>query len=406
MKKGILKVKKTKKGKIFVQIDRQNGKPPMPLSYVSFENTDFHDKECTYETDKRGIFTSISIDGKVVWSKQSKKTNSQNQKSNQSGRTRSSKASQGFADSFDLDQTLLPKDIRELKNVLRDIDNFSLKFKKAARYELNHRKDKFKFWFFKNDYRTKSQFEIVANYGHTDFQAIIARQNSQVEATFPNNNRRITSNLNWRMVVGLGGESVYETSMTLHPVYGIPYVPSSSIKGILRSWMISQLFDNSEIKAITESQVFCTLFGCPKEIQDANKKKHLSALKRDNQGSLRFFDAFPTRAPKVKTDVMNVHYKEWYKESGYSPPTDIQMPNPIPFLTVENNNNLAFVFNIGTTHNRQMKSFSEVVDPYIKVSDDLSADSKVLDIVKYWLLDALTNHGIGAKTAVGYGYFE
>jgi CRISPR/Cas system CMR subunit Cmr6 (Cas7 group RAMP superfamily) len=26
--------------------------------------------------------------------------------------------------------------------------------------------------------------------------------------------------------------------------------------------------------------------------------------------------------------------------------------------------------------------------------------------IKEWLKEALTNHGIGAKTAVGYGYFE
>jgi len=404
MKKGILKVRKTKKGKIFVQIDKQNGKSPMPLSYVSFNNTDFNDKECTYETDKKGIFTSISIGGKIVWSRQEKKAK-QSQKRNQSSGRRKNKASQGFTDSFDLGSTLLPKDIRGLTNVLRDIDNFSLKFKKAARYELNHRGDKYKFWFFKNDYRTKSKFEIVANYGHIDFRAIIERQNRQVEASFSNNNRRITTKLNWRMVIGLGGQSVYETNMTLHPVYGIPYVPSSSIKGVLRSWIISQLFDNSEIKAIKESKIFCTLFGCPKEVKDG-KKKHPSALGCENKGSLRFFDAFPNKAPKVKTDIMTVHYKDWYKETGYKPPTDTQMPNPIPFLTIENDPDLDFIFNIGITANQQVKLFGDSIEPYIKIHKNLNPDSTTLDIVEYWLQHALSDHGIGAKTAVGYGYFE
>jgi CRISPR-associated protein Cmr6 len=406
MKKGILIVRKTNKGKIFVQIDRLNGKPPMPLSYVRFDNTNFNDKECTYETDKKGIFTSISIGGKVVWSRTVKKETPQNKlRGNQGNRRNNNKTQpQGFEDSFSLQDTRLPKDIRELQHTLRDIDNFSLKFNKAARYDLNHRGDKFKFWFFKNDYRTRSKFEIRANYGHTDFDAIITRQNAQVEATYQNNNRRFQTNLNWRMVIGLGGESVYETGMTLHPVYGIPYIPSSSIKGILRSWIISQLFDNSETKAVSESKVFCTLFGCPKEIKEG-KKKFASALKKDYQGSLRYFDAFPTKAPQIKTDIMNVHYKDWYKEAGYKPPTDTQMPNPIPFLTIDNSNNLTFNFNIAIKENSLIKSFGEVIEPFIK-AENLSPDSKVLDVAQFWLTHALTNHGIGAKTAVGYGYME
>ena len=404
MKKGILKVRKTNRGKIFVQIDRLNGKPPMPLSYVRFDDTSFNDKECTYEVDKKGIFTSISVGGKVVWSRAIKQENhSKKSGRNQDKRRGYKKQPQGFVDSFSLKDTLLPKDIRELGNTLRDIDNFSLKFKKAARYELNHRGDKFKFWFFKNDYRSRSKFEITANYGHTDFEAIIKRQNRQIETFFPNNSRRIKTNLNWRMIIGLGGESVYETGMTLHPVYGIPYIPSSSIKGILRSWMISQLFDNSEAKAINGSKIFCTLFGCPKEIKLDNNKKIKSALNTEHQGSLRFFDAFPTKAPKVKTDIMNVHYKDWYKESGYVAPTDTQMPNPIPFLTIDNTNQLAFNFNTAITDNPPIKSFSENIDSYIK-KGQLAPDTKVLDIVEFWLKDALQNHGIGAKTAVGYGY--
>lgn len=407
MKKGVLKVKKTNKGKIFVQLDRLNGKPPMPLSYVSFDNTNFNDKECTYETDKKGIFISIAIGGKVIWQKETEKTTAPPKTTGrQLSNRKASPQSQEFLDSFSLQNTLLPKDIRALENTLNDIDNFSLKFKKAARYELNHRGDNFKFWFFKNDYRTKSKFEIVANYGHTDFQAIIERQNKQVEAAFPNNDR-LQTNLQWRMVIGLGGESVYETGMTLHPVYGIPYIPSSSIKGILRSWVISQLFDKSEVKAVTESKIFCTLFGCSKEIKDKSGRKHKSALKSDYQGSLRFFDAFPNKAPKVKTDIMNVHYKDWYKEAGYKPPTDTQMPTPIPFLTIDKDNDLAFNFNIGITENPQIKSFGDVNKlSYIEIDNTLSTDSNVLDIMKYWLKSALQNHGIGAKTAVGYGYMS
>jgi CRISPR-associated protein Cmr6 len=410
MKKGILVVRTTKRGKIFVQLDRLNGKPPMPLSYVSFENTNLNGKDCTYEVDKKGIFVSISVGGKVVWKKVVEKSNTQNRNSssntqNRGSQTSSNKQSQGFEDSFSLADTLLPKDIRDLKGQLTDIDNFALKFKKAARYEINHRGDNYKFLFYKNDYRTKTRFEIVPNYGHTNFGAIIKRQNTQVEVAFPNKNRRFSSSLQWRMVIGLGGESVYETGMTLHPVYGIPYIPSSSIKGILRSWIISQLFDNSESKAISTSQVFCTLFGCPKDIKDGKIKLSSALNGSEFQGTLRFFDAFPNQAPKLKTDIMNVHYKDWYKEVGYQAPTDTQSTNPIPFLTIDNDNNLAFAFNIAITENQQLRSFNENIDSYIQETS-LTADSNLLDFANYWLKSALENHGIGAKTAVGYGYMQ
>ena len=53
--------------------------------------------------------------------------------------------------------------------------------------------------------------------------------------------------VDWRLVVGLGGAAVYETAMTLHHVYGIPYLPGSAVKGVTRSravaveWMVQAM---------------------------------------------------------------------------------------------------------------------------------------------------------------------
>jgi CRISPR-associated protein Cmr6 len=35
-----------------------------------------------------------------------------------------------------------------------------------------------------------------------------------------------------------------------------------------------------------------------------------------------------------------------------------------------------------------------------------SADTRLLNITEAWLKKALEEHGIGAKTAVGYGYMK
>ena len=39
----------------------------------------------------------------------------------------------------------------------------------------------------------------------------------------------------WRLAVGVGSSGPLETGMTLHHLYGFPYIPASSIKGIARA---------------------------------------------------------------------------------------------------------------------------------------------------------------------------
>ncbi|BCB96580.1 hypothetical protein JZK55_15020 [Dissulfurispira thermophila] len=42
----------------------------------------------------------------------------------------------------------------------------------------------------------------------------------------------------------------------------------------------------------------------------------------------------------------------------------------------------------------------------ISECEGLTAEKNLHEIAISWLKKALTEHGIGAKTAVGYGYFE
>src|SRR6266487_1606082 len=44
-----------------------------------------------------------------------------------------------------------------------------------------------------------------------------------------------------RMIVGLGNESVLETSITLHHTYGVPYIPGSALKGLAASYADKRL---------------------------------------------------------------------------------------------------------------------------------------------------------------------
>ena len=61
----------------------------------------------------------------------------------------------------------------------------------------------------------------------------------------------ISGKLDWRMIVGLGNEHIKETNMTLHHVYGIPYIPGSAIKGMVRHYFISEVLEPECRSAVT-----------------------------------------------------------------------------------------------------------------------------------------------------------
>ncbi len=193
----------------------------------------------------------------------------------------------------------------------------------------------------------------------------------------------------WRLIVGLGTASVYEVGMTLHHTYGIPYIPASAIKGVLRNYWVENYFDSNEGLAI-QNKEFCDIFGCPNEVsvQDGTTetKPYKSFYNKDNdegfrKGQITFFDAFPIEVPTISPDIMNNHYPDYY-EGAKKPPADWQSPRPIFFLTVKNTK---FKFLIGS-----------------KSEENNNLVNRTFAMLK----EALDFNGIGAKTAVGYGYMS
>jgi hypothetical protein len=84
-----------------------------------------------------------------------------------------------------------------------------------------------------------------------------------------------------RMALGLGEAAAYETGILLHHLYGLPYVPASSLKGVVRSFLIQEHFGigaDSEARAFHEDQGFCDLFGCPKKISSKERNAKIHCL--------------------------------------------------------------------------------------------------------------------------------
>lgn len=201
---------------------------------------------------------------------------------------------------------------------------------------------------------------------------------------------KLYEELNDKLIIGLGGQSVFETDITLHHTYGIPYIPGSALKGVLRNYIIQEYCNESE-KEANEKQWFVKIFG-------GKNDKGESV-----QGKVIFMDSFPCNTNFIiKRDIMTPHHSDYYSSEGENIqlPLDSDEPTPIPFLVVQNkggNERVLFQINIAID-----KSIAE---------DELEAVGKenqknITTFIEEALKEALRFYGIGAKTSVGYGYFK
>ena len=392
-KKGIYdKLKKrNKKGKKFCQVSLVS-KKGYTLPVHGFDVPDEYDgRTCEVEREGNKIL-KILVGGKELPKKQRRGREYRNK--SESGRTNfnytQNRSKPPAQNRYSITYTKLPNDTRECLCIAA-IDNFNLKLNKCVNFIYNKKEDKEEAILYESEYKDKKdknkrkKFEIVSNFENLnpEIDAITNRQ-IKIQTDLEEQGYKIgTLKLKpeWRMVIGLGNESVYETSMTLHHIYGIPYIPGSAIKGVVRSYIITEAFGKENEKRALKEKWFCDFFGCPTN----------SFYSEGRQGKLIFFDAFPIEAPKIEPDVMNVHYPDYY--GGSKPPADYQNPHPIFFLTVRDS---AFQCMIGIKNK----------DNTIINDEGKFKGQNILKVAENYVKEALSEHGIGAKTAVGYGYMS
>jgi CRISPR-associated protein Cmr6 len=181
--------------------------------------------------------------------------------------------------------------------------------------------------------------------------------------------QRFTATTAWRMVVGLGGETVLETDLALHHLYGIPCIPGSALKGLTRAYVTGEVEGHKSKEIEKDDPVVQRIFGTQKDA-----------------GSVIFFDALPINGKiSFDLDIMNAHYPKYYGEK--QPPANNQDPNPVTFLTVANT---TFLFALAPRRR------SKEIHPQ---------DIKDTEEAMRWLQAALRDYGVGGKTSAGYGYF-
>lgn len=164
-------------------------------------------------------------------------------------------------------------------------------------------------------------------------------------------------------VTGLGRNHPVENGFAWHQSLGTPYLPGSSVKGIVRSW--------AKVWEEEADEVINRIFG-PRGSDSPSV------------GSVIFLDAIPVDQVQLKPDVMTPHYGPYYQ--GNEPPADWHNPVPVPFLVVDSKQDFLF----GLLPRRPTEG----------------QDKEDCQKAVGWLKLALEYVGGGAKTAAGYGRFE
>lgn len=302
----------------------------------------------------------------------------------------------------------------------------------------------FKGWDLGDDKRTALKEICSFGYGAKILSAIHSRQDVQAKSALVH---VVDADLTAPLATGLGNPHPVENGFSFLSPYGIPYLPGSGVKGVVRraaeelalfhnesSWTIpfvwalfgfeagsaylSGPLNDAPDVVKEEAERWCVAFArwLQREADndgllrawlnrvrsdredDAGKQGHSSSAMIQSwvgrsgekprrevhwQGMLRFWDAFPDENAQLAVDILNPHHKDYYE--GNSTPHDAAQPKPVFFLVVKPG--ACFRFHI------EVKGHEGLLE---QLGDWKGLVSEAFAHAFDWL-------GFGAKTAVGYG---
>jgi CRISPR-associated protein Cmr6 len=210
----------------------------------------------------------------------------------------------------------------------------------------------------------------------------------------------------YRLVIGAGYPSFIENGFMFHHVYGIPYIPGETLKGLARTVFILSVAEAlkgetklSKIEEELSEEAEGISQQIPKKISiildDYTIENPVETFRKifgskKRRGQVIFFDAYPVEfkpSEHFEADIMNSHYGDYY-QSGKAP-ADWLSPNPIHFLALKEG--IVFEFSLGLA-------------PLEPMEDD--EEKLLLETARKLLEVGLENFGVGNKKRKGYGWFS
>jgi CRISPR-associated protein Cmr6 len=214
---------------------------------------------------------------------------------------------------------------------------------------------------------------------------------------------------------GLGNEHPLENGFAFLNPYGLPYLPGSGVKGVLRQAARELASgDWGEAHGWKEDKCYTVMHGGGEKrcaALDKNKQpvtfSMLDALFGSEapngdthhlRGALVFWDVVPQiKGDSLAVDIMTPHQSHYYQpkkdQQGAASPHESGQPTPISFLTVPPGS--AFVFHVqcDLAHLHQVRP-------------DIATGDRWKTLLEAAFAHAFQWLGFGAKTAVGYGAMQ
>lgn len=180
-----------------------------------------------------------------------------------------------------------------------------------------------------------------------------------------------------RLLLHLGRASVLENvGLCADHTTGLPLIPGTAIKGVLSTWACWEANQKSDGSFNEKSEFVQQRREFFKDLAGRVFGDN-SDTGSQNAGEVIFVGGFPIAPPKLGLDIVNPHHEPNGK--------DKRNLTPNVFLCVEPGTKWLFVF-------------------YVRPGADDA--SMLIKATTNWLIEALTQLGLGAKTAAGYGRFR
>lgn len=172
-------------------------------------------------------------------------------------------------------------------------------------------------------------------------------------------------------------ENAIKCGFSFDYVTGLPYIPGSSIKGMLRSYFPKEGSADEQEKQAYITEVLKNT-GVTFETESDEKVKTVIANLKKNlfEGRDVFFDAFPVVGINQRKKLLAKEYITPHKEK-------FKNPKPINLIKIKPGIKICFMFSLNDFD----------FDMY-----HITADQK-----EYVLKQIILDMGVGAKTNVGFG---
>ncbi len=252
----------------------------------------------------------------------------------------------------------------------------------------------------KNDFAARNAWKSIAALSKSDrdrMKALAERQYAM--AAVSANLLRLEAQATAPFTTGLGNEHPLENGFAFLNPYGLPYLPGSGVKGVLREAareLASGDWNETHGWNKEKTHIIDALFGLESKDGDT---EHV-------RGALSFWDVIPQiKGDSLMVEIMTPHQSHYYqqkrdhKAGDSTTPHDSGQPNPISFLTVPPGSGFTFFVTCDTKHLARLAPEMTKTDPESGKPCWQILMTDAFEHAFQWL-------GFGAKTAVGYGAME